>query len=51
MASVAVFGYRQIDFSVRVLAVFVVAECLAVLALDVLILSKRGVHSIDAHSF
>ncbi|WP_445288828.1 APC family permease [Variovorax atrisoli] len=51
MASVAVFGYRQIDFSARVLAVFVVAEYLAVLALDVLILSKGGAHGIDAHSF
>lgn len=51
MASVAVFGYRQIDFSARVLAVFVVAEYLVVLALDVLILGHGGARGIDAHSF
>jgi len=51
MASVAYFGYRQIDFSARILAAFVMAEYLVVLTLDVLILHHGGAEGINAHSF
>lgn len=51
MATVAVFGYRQIDFSARVLGCFVVAEYVVVLALDFLILARAGAGGIDAASF
>ncbi len=42
MAVIAVLGYRQVDLSVRVLAVLVVLEFLIVLVLDVAILVKGG---------
>jgi amino acid transporter len=51
MASVGWFGYRQIDFSAKVLAGFVIAEYLVVLALDGLILAKLGVAGVNLHSF
>ena len=51
MATVAVFGYRQIDFSAKILAAFVVAEYAVVLLLDVLILHKGGAQGIDLQSF
>ena len=51
MATVAFFGYRQIDFSARVLGCFVVAEYVVVLALDGLILAKGGAGGINAASF
>ncbi len=51
MASVGYFGYRQIDFSAKVLAVFVVAEYLVVLTLDVLILGHGGAQGVDLKSF
>jgi amino acid transporter len=51
MATVAYFGYRQIDFSARVLGCFVVAEYGVVLVLDCLILGKGGASGIDASSF
>jgi amino acid transporter len=51
MATVAFFGYRQIDFSARVLACFVVAEYVVVLALDGLILAQGGASGINATSF
>jgi amino acid transporter len=51
MATVAFFGYRQIDFSARVLGAFVVAEYVVVLALDFLILGQGGAAGINATSF
>jgi amino acid transporter len=51
IATVAVFGYRQIDFSARVLGCFVVAEYVVVLALDFLILARGGANGIDAAAF
>jgi amino acid transporter len=51
MATVAVFGYRQIDFSARVLGCFVVAEYVVVLALDFLILARGGASGINATAF
>lgn len=51
IASVAYFGFRQIDFSARVLACFVVAEYVFVLLLDVLILRQGGAQGIEFSSF
>jgi amino acid transporter len=51
MATVAFFGYRQIDFSARILGCFVVAEYAIVLVLDYLILAKGGASGINATSF
>ncbi len=51
LATVGCFGYRQIDFSAKLLAFFVVAEYAAVLFLDVLILKHGGAHGIDFKSF
>ncbi|MCW5660330.1 MAG: APC family permease [Burkholderiaceae bacterium] len=51
MATVAFFGYRQIDFSARVLGCFVVAEYVVVLALDGLILAHGGANGIHLTSF
>ena len=51
MATVAYFGYRQIDLSARVLGCFVVAEYVVVLALDCLILIKGGTSGVNATSF
>lgn len=51
MATVAWFGYHQIDFSARILACFVVAEYAVVLTLDFLILGHGGARGIDFHSF
>jgi amino acid transporter len=42
MAVIAVFGYRQVDLSVKVLAVLVTLEFLIVLILDLAILIKGG---------
>ncbi len=41
-AVIAVLGYRQVDLSLKVLAVLVVAEFLVVLAIDVAILVQGG---------
>lgn len=51
MATVAFFGYRQIDLSARVLGCFVVAEYVVVLTLDCLILAKGGASGINVTSF
>jgi len=51
MASIAVFGYRRIDLSAKVLALFVVAEYVAVLVLDIAILRKGGDSGISLASF
>jgi amino acid transporter len=42
MASIAVFGYRQIDLSAKVLSILVIGEYLVVLVLDVAILKAGG---------
>jgi len=42
MAAIAVLGYRQVDLSVKVLSVLVLAEFLVVLILDVAIAVKGG---------
>jgi amino acid transporter len=42
LALIAVLGYRQVDLSLKVLGVLVVAEFLVVLVLDVAILAKGG---------
>jgi amino acid transporter len=51
MATVAFFGYRQIDFSARVLGCFVIAEYVVVLALDFMILARDGASGINVDSF
>lgn len=51
MVSVAFIGYRQIDFSARVLACFVVAEYAAVMVLNVAILRAGGAQGIELSSF
>jgi len=51
LGTVSYFGYRQIDFSARVLGCFVVAEYVVVLALDSLILFQGGASGINATSF
>jgi amino acid transporter len=51
MASIAVFGYRQIDLSAKVLSILVIGEYLVVLILDVAILRAGGASGIDAASF
>lgn len=51
MGTVAFFGYRQIDFSARILGCFVIAEYVVVLALDFLILARHGASGINASSF
>ena len=51
MASVAYFGYHQIDFSAKVLAAFVIAEYVVVLTLDVLILGHGGANGINFNSY
>lgn len=51
MATVAYFGYHQIDFSAKVLAAFVIVEYMAVLTLDVLILAHGGAEGINLDSF
>lgn len=51
MASIAYFGYRQIDLSARLLGCFVVAEYVVVLALDCLILAQGGASGINAVSY
>ncbi|XVU29318.1 APC family permease [Actinoplanes sp. CA-054009] len=42
LAVIAVLGFRQVDLSVKVLAVLVLAEFLVVLILDVVILAEGG---------
>lgn len=42
LAVISVLGYRQVDLSLKVLAVLVVAEFLVVLVLDVAILARGG---------
>ena len=42
LAVISVLGYRQVDLSLKVLSVLVVAEFVVVLALDVAILAKGG---------
>jgi amino acid transporter len=51
VATVAFFGYRQIDFSARAVGCYVVAEYVVVLALDCLVLSKGGASGINVSSF
>ncbi len=42
MGSIAVFGYRQVDLSAKVLSVLVACEYLCVLILDIAIIHKGG---------
>lgn len=51
MASVAYFGFHQIDFSARILGAFVIAEYAALLCLDILILHSGGAEGINFKSF
>jgi len=51
LATVAVFGYRQIDVSARLLACLALAEFAVVVVLDALILSKGGAAGITTVSF
>lgn len=51
MVSVAFIGYRQIDFSARVLAGFVMAEYAAVMVLNVAILRAGGAQGVEFSSF
>ncbi|MCI0997357.1 APC family permease [Pseudomonas corrugata] len=51
MASVAILGYRKIDLSARVLSVIVIAEYLAILALDFAILSTGGDSGVNLDAF
>jgi amino acid transporter len=48
---VAIFGYRQIDLSAKVLAVLVAAEYIVVLIMDLAIVGKGGAAGISTVSF
>ncbi|MBK8159031.1 MAG: APC family permease [Rhodospirillaceae bacterium] len=48
---VAIFGYRQIDLSAKVLAVLVAAEYIVVLIMDLAIVGKGGAAGISTASF
>lgn len=51
MAIIAVFGYRQIDLSAKVLSLLVAAEYLCVLILDVAVIHKGGDAGLTAAPF
>ncbi len=51
MAIVAVLGYRQIDLSVKVLGTLVIAEYIAVLILDAVIVRTGGAEGLSMVSF
>ncbi len=51
MASIAVFGYRQVDLSAKVLSILVACEYLCVLILDVAIMHKGGDSGLTAAPF
>src|SRR5271166_1372372 len=51
MASIAVFGYRQVDLSAKVLTLLVACEYLCVLVLDVAIIMKGGDSGLTAAPF
>jgi len=51
MASIGVFGYRQIDLSAKVLSLLVFGEYIVVLILDLAILKSGGDSGINAASF
>ncbi|OLL30626.1 amino acid permease [Burkholderia sp. SRS-W-2-2016] len=51
LASIAVFGYRQIDLSAKVLSLLVLGEYVVVLLLDIAILRAGGKHGINLTSF
>jgi amino acid transporter len=51
MASVAFLGYRQVDLSARLLSVLVIVEYLAILTLDLMILTSGGAHGVNLDSF
>ncbi len=51
MASIAVFGYRQVDLSAKVLSVLVACEYLCVLILDIAIIIKGGNSGLTAAPF
>lgn len=51
LAIVALLGYRQIDLSAKVLAVLVIAEYIAVVILDVVVIGSGGAAGVDLSSF
>ncbi|WP_028224077.1 APC family permease [Paraburkholderia ferrariae] len=51
MASIGIFGYRQIDLSAKVLSLLVFGEYVVVLILDVAILRHGGASGLNATSF
>lgn len=51
LAVVGFLGYRQIDFSARVLSVFMVCEVGILLLLDIAVLIRHGVHALPTTSF
>ena len=51
MGSIAIFGYRQVDLSARVLGVLVACEYLVVLVLDIVIVVRGGAHGLSAQPF
>ena len=51
LALIAFLGYRNIDLSAKVLAITVVAEYLAMVVLDVAIISSGGAHGVNADAF
>ncbi|HEY3871036.1 MAG TPA: APC family permease [Actinocrinis sp.] len=48
---VGVFGYRHVEFSARVLAVFMVCEILVLTALDIAVLVRHGGAALPTSSF
>lgn len=50
-AVVAVFGYRNVDLSVKVLGVLLVIESLVILVMDFAVLGQGGAHGISGTSF
>lgn len=51
LAVIAFLGYRRIELSARLLAVFMVCEVLVLAALDVAVLARHGVSALPATSF
>lgn len=48
---VGVFGYRHVEFSARVLSVFMICEMAILVALDVAILVRHGASALPSQSF
>lgn len=51
MVTVAIFGYRQVDLSAKILALLVIGEYVVVFLLDLFILKSHGAEGLNTVSF